>query len=199
MFDSPDKLALGLLTGIIFGFLLQKGRVAKYQVIIGQFLLKDFTVVKIMATAVIVGAIGVYALVAMGAASLHIKPMLLGGVLVGAVLFGIGIIVLGYCPGTSVAACGEGRRDAMVGVLGMLFGAGVFVALFPVLQPVIKGLGDMGKITVPETLGVSPWLIIGALVVAGIIAVMLWGRGKYGGTGWSLPQRQGGKQPKASA
>ncbi len=199
MFDSPDKLALGLLTGIIFGFLLQKGRAAKYQVIVGQFLLKDWTVVKIMATAVIVGAIGVYALLAAGAVSLHIKPMLLGGVLIGAVCFGIGIVVLGYCPGTTVAACGEGRRDAMVGVLGMLCGAGGFVALYPVLQPVMKGLGDMGKITVPETLGVSPWLIIGALLVAGILAVMLIGRGKYGRTGWSLPQRQGRKQPKASA
>src|SRR5688500_13067174 len=102
MFDSPDKLALGLLTGIIFGFLLQKGRVAKYQVIVGQFLLKDFTVVKIMATAVIVGAIGVYALLAAGAVSLHIKPMLVGGVLVGAVCFGFGIVILGYCPGTTV-------------------------------------------------------------------------------------------------
>ena len=199
MFDSPDKLALGLVTGIIFGLLLQKGRVAKYHVIVGQFLLKDWTVVKIMATAVIIGAIGVYALVAMGATSLHIKPMLWGGVLLGGVLFGIGIVVLGYCPGTSVAACGEGRRDAMVGVLGMLVGAGLFVALYPVLQPVMKGLGDWGEITVPETLGVSPWLIIGALVIAGIIAILLLGRGKFGGTGWSLPHRQGRKQPTASA
>ena len=199
MFDSPDKLALGLLTGIIFGFLLQKGRVAKYHVIVGQFLLKDFTVVKIMATAVIVGAIGVYALLAAGAVSLHIKPMLLGGVLVGAVCFGFGIVILGYCPGTTVAACGEGRRDALVGVLGMLFGAGVFVALYPMLQPVIKGLGDMGKITVPETLGVSPWLVIGALVVAGIIALMLRGRGKFGEARWPLSHGQGHKQPKASA
>jgi len=199
MFDSPDKLALGLMTGIIFGLLLQKGRVAKYHVIVGQFLLKDWTVVKIMATAVIIGAIGVYALVAMGATSLHIKPMLWGGVLLGGVLFGIGIVVLGYCPGTSVAACGEGRRDAMVGVLGMLVGAGLFVALYPVLQPVMKGLGDWGEITVPETLGVSPWLIIGALVIAGIIAILLLGRGKFGGTGWSLPHRQGRKQPTASA
>lgn len=154
--------------------------------------------VKIMATAVIVGAIGVYALLAGEAVSLHIKPMLLGGVLIGAVCFGIGIVVLGYCPGTTVAACGEGRRDAMVGVLGMLCGAGLFVALYPVLQPVMKGLGDMGEITVPELLGVSPWLIIGGLMIAGIIAVMVRGRFKYGGTGWSLPRRHG-RKPDASA
>lgn len=48
MFDTPGKLALGLLTGIVFGFLLQKGRAAKFHVIVGQFLLRDWTVVKIM-------------------------------------------------------------------------------------------------------------------------------------------------------
>ena len=64
MFDSADKLALGLLTGIVFGFLLQKGRVAKYEVIVGQFLFKDWTVVKTMGTAVVVGAVGVHALIA---------------------------------------------------------------------------------------------------------------------------------------
>jgi uncharacterized membrane protein YedE/YeeE len=176
MFDSPEKLALGLLTGIVFGFLLQKGRAAKYHVIVGQFLLKDWTVVKIMLTAVLVGSVGVYALVQTGWASLHIRPALLGGVLVGGVCFGIGIVVFGYCPGTSVAACGEGRRDAMVGVLGMLFGAGLFVALFSTLQSVIKGLGDLGKITVPEAFGIPTWTVIGSMIVVGGLAFWLIGR-----------------------
>lgn len=173
MFDEPTKLALGLLTGIVFGFLLQKGRAAKFHVIIGQFLLKDWTVVKIMGTAVVVGAIGVYALVAMDLASLHVKPLLWGGVVIGAVCFGIGIAVFGYCPGTSVAACGEGRRDAMVGVLGMLVGAAVYVALFPVLQPVIKGLGDAGEITLPQVTGTSPWPWVIGLAVVGAAALWL--------------------------
>ena len=60
-------------------------------------------------------------------------------------LSGVGMVLLGYCPGTSVAACGEGRRDAMVGALGMLVEAGVYVAAYPVLQPIIRGLGDWGN------------------------------------------------------
>ena len=92
MFDSPDKLLLGLATGVAFGFLLQKGRVAKFPVILGQFLLKDWTVVKVMGTAVVVGSAGVFALVAAGHASLHVKPLLLGGVLLGGLLFGVGQI-----------------------------------------------------------------------------------------------------------
>ena len=176
MFDEPAKLVLGLLTGVMFGFLLQKGRAAKFHVIIGQFILKDWTVVKIMGTAVVVGAIGVYALVAMDLASLHITPLLWGGVLFGAALFGTGMAVFGYCPGTSVAACGEGRRDAMVGVLGMLAGAGAYVALFPVLQPIIKSLGDAGKITLPEVTGTSPWLWVIGLVLAGLVASVVFSR-----------------------
>lgn len=166
MFDSPEKLLLGLVTGVAFGFLLQKGRVAKFPVIVGQFLLRDWTVVKVMATAVAVGAVGVYALVGAGQSELHVKPLQWGGVLLGGALFGLGIVLLGYCPGTTVAACGEGRRDAVAGVLGMLAGAGLFVAAYPLLQPAVKGLGDAGKVTTPSATGTSPWLWIAAAVVA---------------------------------
>ena len=173
MFDSPERLLLGLVTGVVFGVLLQKGRVAKFPVIVGQFILKDWTVAKVMGTAVVVGSVGVYALVASGHANLHVKPFLLGGVLLGGLCFGVGMAVYGYCPGTGVAACGEGKPDAMVGVLGMLAGALVFVVAFPALQPVIKGLGDMGKLTLPEATGTSPWLWVAALVGVGLAALAL--------------------------
>jgi len=176
MFDSPGRLILGLLIGILFGVLLQKGQVAKFSVIVGQFILKDWTVVKIMGTAVVVGSVGVYALVDFGLADLHVKPFLLGGVVLGGICFGVGMAVLGYCPGTGVAACGEGNKDAMVGVLGMFAGALAFVAAYPALQPVIKGLGDLGKVTLPGVTGTSPWLWIVGLVVGGIIALVLHSR-----------------------
>ena len=169
MFDSPERLLLGLLMGVIFGVLLQKGRVAKFPVIVGQFILRDWTVVKSMETAVVVGSVGVYALVASGHANLHIKPFVLGGVLMGGVCFGVGMAVYGYCPGTAVAACGEGKRDAMVGVLGLLAGALAFVVAYPALEPIIKGLGDMGKVTFPDATDTSPWLWIAGLLGGGLI------------------------------
>jgi hypothetical protein len=169
MFESIDKLLLGLISGLIFGFLLQKGRVAKFRVIVGQFLLKDGTMVKVMMTAVAVGAIGVWAMVGMGMASLAIKPAAFGGVIAGALLFGCGMAIFGYCPGTGVAACGEGRRDAMVGVAGMLFGAFAYVAAFPALQGLIKGFGDWGKVTLPQLTGVSPWIFVAALAVIALL------------------------------
>lgn len=173
MFDEPLKLILGLLAGIAFGFLLQKGQVAKFQKILGQLLLKDWTVLKIMATAIAVGTVGVHVLVAMGMASIHIQPAMLGRVIVGAVLFGAGLAVFGLCPGTSVAACGEGRRDAMIGVLGMFAGAATYVAAFPVLQPMFTAMGDFGKVTLPQFTGTSPWQWVGAVVVAIAIGLAL--------------------------
>ncbi len=171
MFDSLDKLALGFITGVIFGFLLQKGRAAKFEVIVNQFLFRDWTVVKIMGTAVVIGSIGVYALIEAQFATFHVKPLLWGGILAGAICFGIGMAVFGYCPGTSVAACGEGRRDAMIGVLGMLMGASVYVFTFSYLEPLINGLGDWGKVTLPEVTKTSPWWWIGTLTVGG---AMFW-------------------------
>jgi uncharacterized protein len=169
MFESIDKLILGLITGIFFGFLLQKGQVAKYNVIMGQFLLKDFTVVKIMGTAVAVGAVGIYAMQSAGMIHLEIKPAEFSSVILGAVLFGIGIAIFGLCPGTSVAACGEGNRHAMVGVLGMFFGAAAYVMLFPKLEAIGKALGDWGKVTLPQVTHSSPWIWVGAVAAAALV------------------------------
>ncbi len=170
MFDPLPRLLLGLLTGIVFGFLLQKARVAKYRVIVGQLLLRDWTVMKVMVTAVIVGSVGMQLMVAAGAATLHIRPLAWAGVIGGAVLFGIGMAVLGYCPGTAVAGCGEGRRDAMVGVLGMFVGGLAFVGLYPFVQPLLGVLGDAGPATLPEATNISPWFWVAATAGAGVAA-----------------------------
>lgn len=166
MFEEPLRLLLGLVTGILFGILLQKGRVAKFRVIMGQFLLKDWTVAKIMLTAIATGSAGVWFMVQMDWASLHIKPAAFAPVILGGVLFGIGMAIFGYCPGTSVAACGEGRRDAMIGLAGMLTGAFIYVAAFPALQALTKAWGNWGEVTLPQVTGVSPWFYIGVLLIA---------------------------------
>jgi uncharacterized protein len=166
MFEPLPKLLLGLVTGIVFGFLLQKGRVAKHRVIVDQFRLRDFTVLKIMATAIVVGGIGVYALASLGVVSLHIKPALWGGVLAGGVFFGLGIVVLGYCPGTTFAAAGEGHRDAIFGIAGMFAGALLFVLAYPALKPLIEGLGDGGKLTWPDVTGLSAAAFLLPMAVA---------------------------------
>jgi uncharacterized protein len=147
---SGSKRLLGFATGLAFGALLQRGRLSRHEVIARQLLLRDDYVAKTMATAVAVGAVGLHVLERKGITAKDVKPMKVGGVTLGAVLFGTGLAVAGYCPGTSVAALGEGRRDALATVVGMLAGAGVFVALYPRLVPIIDAGGDLGKRTLPS-------------------------------------------------
>ncbi len=168
------QLFLGFLAGIGFGFLLQKSGVAYYDVIIGQLLLRDFTVVKVMLTAVVTGMIGVHLLVALGLAKFHPKPGALGKTVIGALIFGVGFAALGYCPGTVVAAVGHGALDALFGgVLGMLLGAAAFAVLFPTLQSGILQKGDFGDVTLPRLLKVNPWVVV-VLLSAAIIGLLYW-------------------------
>jgi uncharacterized membrane protein YedE/YeeE len=171
MFDTPERLAFGLLTGLLFGFLLQKGQVTKFRTIVGQFLLKDFTVLKVMLTAVVVGGVGVAVLVGAGHAAFHIKPLVLGGIIAGGLLFGVGMAVLGYCPGTGVAAIAEGSRHAIFGVLGMLFGAAVYAEAYPAIKATLLTWGDYGKQTLPTATGASHGVL---LAVIGLGAAALF-------------------------
>lgn len=165
--------AYGLITGILFGFLLQKGRVLRYDKQIGALRLLDMTILKFMLSSILVGMIGVYLLKDLGLAKLSVKPMILGGVIPGGLIFGIGWGILGYCPGTSVGAVGEGRWDGLWGILGMLTGAALFAEAYPAVKRTLLGWGNLGKITLPEVLGVNHWILI-ALFVAGSLLLFRW-------------------------
>lgn len=158
-------LMYGLVTGILFGFLLQKGRVLRYDKQIGALRLKDMTIVKFMLSAIVVGMIGTYLLVDLGLAKLSIKPMIVGAIVIGGLLFGIGWGLFGYCPGTSMGAVGEGRIDGLWGIAGMLAGAALFAEAFPLLKTTVLTWGNYGNITIPKTLGVNHWLIIIPFVI----------------------------------
>jgi hypothetical protein len=171
-FAGWETLFLGAITGLVFGFLLQKGGVTRADVIINQFLLRDFTVLKIMLTAIVVGGAGVYALFGMGAIeSLHIKNATIWGNLVGGGIFGVGMAILGYCPGTGVAAIGDGSRDAISGVIGMVVGAALFAETYPWFNQYLLKPLDLGKETLATITGITPWAY---LVVLTLISIALF-------------------------
>jgi len=161
---KPDLL-YGLVTGVIFGVLMQRAEVARYDRQLGALRLKDLTIVKFMLSTVAVAMVGTYLLKDMGLAKLSVKPMIMGAVIPGGILFGLGWALLGYCPGTSAAALGEGRLDALWGILGMLFGAGLYAETYPMVKKTLLTMGDYGKITIPEVLGVNHWIVIAVLLV----------------------------------
>lgn len=167
--DPPFLMLGGLLAGLVFGVLLQRGGVATYRVIVGQFLLVDFTVAKVMFTAIVVGGLGVYGMLALGLIDgLMVKPAYLVGVGLGGLIFGVGMTSLGYCPGTGVAAVAAGSRHAAWGILGGVFGAAAYTAVFPSIAGSLLKVADVGKVTLPEMLGVPPFAILGVLVAVAI-------------------------------
>lgn len=165
------QLFFGLIAGLCFGLFLHKGGVTKYDVIIGQLLLEDFTVLKVMMSAVITGMVGIYAMKALGWVKLHPKPGSMGSSILGGLLFGVGFATLGYCPGTVAGALGNGYLDAVVGIAGMLIGAGLYAAFFPKIQRSILSRGDFGDITIPRLLKVNEWLVI--IPLGGLLFVLL--------------------------
>lgn len=171
--NRPAQLALGFVMGLIFGFLLQKGGAANYNVILGQLLLEDFTVVKIMLSAIVTGMIGIYAMRALGWVKLHPKSGSWGGTAIGGLIFGVAFGILGYCPGTIAAAAGQGAWDAAVaGLSGIIIGAGLFAAAYPRLAKTVLNRGEFGEGTIPEALGVDPWVIV--IPVCAAIIGILW-------------------------
>ena len=159
----------GLITGVLFGFFLQKGRVLRYDKQIAALRLQDMTIVIFMLSHIAVAMVGVYFLYDMGLVKLSLKPTILGGVVIGGLIFGLGWGLLGYCPGTSLGAVGEGRLDALWGMAGMLVGAGLYAEAYPTLQKTVLTWGNFGKITIPQVLGVNHWLVIIPFVVLTVL------------------------------
>jgi uncharacterized protein len=171
---DKSPLLWGLAFGIVFGFLLHKGGATKYDVIIGQLLLTDFTVVKIMLSAVLTGMIGIYAMKTLGLVEIYPKSGSFGKNIIGGLIFGIGFAVLGYCPGTIAGAIGNGYLDALVGGLaGILIGSGLFAALYPRLSLAILNKGDFGDLTLPRLFKVNDWIVV-IPVVALIFLLLYW-------------------------
>ena len=170
------ELLLGLTTGFVFGFLLQKGEVLRFEKQVGFMLLKDMTIIKFMFSAVLVGMVGIYASHSLGLISLSIKAANVGAIAIGGSLFGVGWAIAGFCPGTSVGALAEGRIHALWAILGMIFGASVYAEVFPFLSKTVLTWLNFGKISLPQVLGLSPWIIILVFVCVGAAMFTLFER-----------------------
>ena len=147
-------LVAALVLGTVFGLLLHRGGVANYNVIVNQFRFRDFTVLKIMMTAIIVGGLGVLALNSAGLANYHIKAANMLGVVLGAAIFGVGMVVYGYCPGTAIAAAASGSLHALFGLVGLLVGGTLYAFSFPWISQKILPVGALGKVRLPDVTGV---------------------------------------------
>ena len=142
---------LTLFFGFLFGAILQSARLNKYNTISGMARLEDFTVAKAIAVAIGVGAILLSIEIGLGFASYHVKPLLLTGIAVGGLIFGAGMAILGYCPGTVAVSLGEGSLDALIGIIGGIAGGIVYTLIQPSVQEMLGP--DLGKHSLQSALG----------------------------------------------
>ena len=157
------ELIYGLVTGVLFGFLMQKAHVIRYDKQVGAMRLIDFTIFKFMLSAIIVGMVGIYLMRDLGIVSLDVKSTSLGANVIGGLIFVVGWALAGYCPGTAAGALGEGRWDAFIVMIGMLVGAALYAEVYPALRSSVLIWGNWGKITLDGILGLNHWVVIVAL------------------------------------
>lgn len=140
-----------LIFGFIFGAILQYASLNKYNVISGLATLDNFAVAKAIAVAIGIGAILLNVEIGLGLATYHIKPFIIGGIILGGLIFGMGMAILGYCPGTLAVSLGEGSVDALIGIIGGLVGGFVYTLLLPSMHGILGP--DLGNISLISLVG----------------------------------------------
>jgi len=181
-----NGFASGLLMGVLFGFILEGAGLGSPRKLVAQFQLRDWTVFKVMFTAILVASAGLWLCEAVGLIrpnAVFVPTLYLWAIALGGVLIGAGFAIGGYCPGTSTVGFFTGRLDALVFMLGMVAGTALFAGLFEPLQGLYMAAeGPKGQ-TVPQLLGVPAWTVIVALALVGVAGFVLAERleRKHGG------------------
>jgi len=154
-----------LFLGFLFGALLQRARLNRFDTISGMAMLQNFKVAKAIALAIGVGVILLNLEIGLGFASYHIKPFLLGGIILGGLIFGTGMAILGYCPGTVMVSAGEGSLDALIGILGGLAGGLFYTLILPSIGAVLGP--NIGTFSLFTAIGSMPALFYTLMILCG--------------------------------
>ena len=177
-FSFDFSLVVAFVIGIGFGFALERGGFGNARILAAQFYFYNMRVLKVMFTAIVTAMLGVFYLSWIGWLDMsliyltdtYILPQIIGGL-----LLGIGFVIGGYCPGTSVVSASTGRYDGMVYLLGIFFGIFVFGEIFPLIENFYNST-PMGKVTLPQFLGLSHGLVVFLVVMMalGAFAAAEW-------------------------
>lgn len=179
MFPLNDSgMVSGLVSGILFGFVMENAGFGSPLKLSAQFRLTDWTVFKVMFTAIVVAAFGLWLLRVAGFLKpdiVFVPQALMMASAVGGALVGAGFAIGGYCPGTSVVGASSGRLDAMVFIVGLMVGTAAFSWSY---GPAIRSMMAMGSImegdTFTDVYGISEPILL-AILAAFLVAVFYVG------------------------
>lgn len=177
---NSTGMASALICGILFGYVLENAGFGSPLKLTAQFKLSDWSVFKVMFTAIVVAAVGLWVLRVVGLLapdSVAVPAGLMMASAVGGAMVGAGFAIGGYCPGTSVAGIFSGRIDALVFAVGIVLGTAAYAIAF---GPAIQAMKDIGQLaqgdTFTEVYGVPEWVVLGIMGAAlvGVFYVGSW-------------------------
>jgi hypothetical protein len=178
LLDSPQALAWAALIGVAFGFWLERAGFGSSRKLTAIFYLRDFAVLQVMLSAIVTAALGLSALAVLGAvdvAQLHRMETVLAPQVAGGLVFGVGFVMGGWCPGTALVGLAAGKGDALVFLLGAMAGSLGYAAAFPALAR-FQETGACGVLTLPEAFGLPRGLVTLLVVSAAVGAFAGAGR-----------------------
>ena len=164
------SLAVALAIGVGFGAALEQGGLGEPRKLAGQFYLRDFTVLKVMFSALVTAMLGVFWLdrlhlvraTALFTPETYLAPQLAGGV-----VFGVGFVLSGLCPGTACVAAASGRRAGLVTVAGVFAGVLATGMVLPLFGD-LRSATPRGVLTWPRLLGVPTGWVVGAVTLGAV-------------------------------
>ena len=152
--EGHGSIWMVFVIGIVFGAIIQYSRADKFEKIAGFAMGKDTIIPKMLFFAIGLTSIILYIEIKLGYASYHPKPMMISGLIIGGVIFGISMAIMGKCPGTGPISISEGRIDVLVGAIGGLFGGYVFTKYYDDFFKPLMG-ESLGKTTLVDVTGVN--------------------------------------------
>ncbi len=169
------SLLFALAIGVAFGFFLERAGLGSAKKLSAQFYFKDLTVFKMMFTAIITAMLGVFWLNWTGllhSDMIYLTPTYVWPQVIGGLVFGIGFIVGGYCPGTSCVASSTGSLDGVMNVFGFLTGILIFGEVYPWIEGFYLS-GDLGQITFAQLIRVPEGVVVFVLVIVALLGFWL--------------------------
>ncbi len=177
-FTYVELLQIAALLGFFFGVLLERAGFGNPKKLVSIFYLKDFSVLKVMFTAVITSTVGIHLMASLGVldlSRLYILPTYIWPYVVSGILIGVGFVMGGYCPSTSIVGAASGRLDGLLFMSGMTIGSFLFAELYPILSGFYM-MGDMGQVTLEKVLGMPRGVVVFLVCLLGIIFFAIAGR-----------------------
>ncbi len=170
--EGHGSFWLVFFIGIFFGAIIQYSRIDKFEKIAGFAMGKDTIVPKILFLAIGITSIALYFEIQMGYASYHIKPIMLQGLILGGIIFGIGMAIIGKCPGTGPISIAEGRIDVLFGAFGGILGGWLFTKYYDDFFKPLMG-NNYGKATLMSVSGDYATLFVFVFGIALILIAIL--------------------------